>query len=95
MEQNIINKLAEIESLIKAKNVNQMLTFNEASIFLRFSKSHLYKLTHKHKIAFYKPNGKLIYFNKSELESWLQKNRIKPIQEIEQESVDYVTLRGK
>ena len=64
MHNQIINKLSSIESLIKAKNVNQMLIFNEASIFLGFSKSHLYKLTHKQKISHYKPNGKLIYFTK-------------------------------
>ena len=94
MQDQIINKLSSIESFLKCQTDKQMLTLNEAAIFLGFSKSHLYKLTHKQKIPHYKPNGKLIYFNKSELESWLQKNRIKPIQEIEQEAVDYITLKG-
>ena len=32
------------------------------------SKSSLYKMTHRHELPFFRPNGKLIYFEKAELE---------------------------
>jgi len=35
----------------------------------------LYKMTHNNVIPFYRPNGKLIYFEKSELLAWMRKNR--------------------
>ena len=31
------------------------------------SKSNLYKMTHRHELPFFRPNGKLIYFEKAEL----------------------------
>ena len=32
-------------------------------------------MTHKHELPFYRPNGKLIYFEKSELLKWMRQNR--------------------
>jgi hypothetical protein len=32
-------------------------------------------MTHNNVIPFYRPNGKLIYFEKSELLAWMRKNR--------------------
>ena len=74
-----------------SENLNkEILNFNEACTFLNYSRSYLYKLTHSRQIAHYKPNGKMIYFTRSELETWLLRNRVKPISEIEQNAIDYV-----
>lgn len=62
------------------KNI-EVLNFKEAIEFLGVSKSMLYKLTHKKEIPYYKPNGKLIFFKKSELEEWILGNRISSISE--------------
>ncbi|MDC8101665.1 helix-turn-helix domain-containing protein [Chryseobacterium rhizosphaerae] len=52
----------------------QILNFKQAAEFLSISLSALYKITHKKAITFYKPNGKLIYFKKSDLIKWMLSN---------------------
>ena len=52
-------------------------SLSEAAIYLGFSKSFLYKLTSEKKIPFYKPNGKLLFFSRSELNAWVFKNKSK------------------
>ena len=41
----------------------------------KIPKSSLYKMTHKHELPFFRPNGKIIYFEKSELLNWMRQNR--------------------
>jgi excisionase family DNA binding protein len=56
----------------------EVLTFKEGCNFCGFTPSWMYKLTGKRKIPFYKPNGKKIFFRRSELEVWLFAIRISP-----------------
>ena len=94
MKNNSIQKLnANIEQLLQQDE--KPLSFSEAAEYLNVSKSHLYKLTHKNQIPFFKPNGKMIYFLKSDLRTWLLRNRQSTADEIEQKAVDYVTLNSK
>ena len=72
----------------------EIFNFNDACTFLNYSKSYLYKLTHSRQIIHYKPNGKMLYFKKSDLEAWLLRNRVKTTDEIEQEAIDY-TMKKK
>ena len=58
----------------------------EAASFLGIAKSTLYKMTHENRIPFYKPAGKLIYFEKSVLLDWVRSNRIMSETEIEEEA---------
>ncbi|KAA6330977.1 hypothetical protein EZS27_020367, partial [termite gut metagenome] len=37
-------------------------------------------------IPHYKPQGKMLYFEKSELENWLRQNPVKTNQQIQQEA---------
>ena len=67
----------------------EIFNFNDACTFLNYSKSYLYKLTYSRQIEHYKPNGKKIYFKRSDLEAWLLRNRVKTADEIEQEAIDY------
>ena len=77
-----------------SENLNkEILNFNDASTFLNYSKSYLYKLTHSRQIPHYKPNGKMLYFKRSDLEAWLLRNRVKTTGEIEQEAIDYVVKK--
>ena len=57
--------------------IEKPFTFEEASEYLQISKSYLYKLTSTKQILHYKPNGKLIYFIKDELDDWIMQNQIK------------------
>ena len=79
----ILKRLDRIEknTLLSAKNV---LSFKDALLLTGLSKSSLYKLTRENVIAHYKPNGRLIYFDRKEIEDWMRQNRICTTQEIEQ-----------
>lgn len=83
----IKQQLAELKkyTLLAAKD---MLTMEDAVLYTGFSKSYLYVLTCKHKIPFYKPNGKTLMFKKSELNDWLSRNRVGPIDEVEPIIID-------
>ena len=75
IETKIMQQLAEIKALtlLAAK---EMLTIDDAVLYTWLGKPSFYVLTCKKKIPFYKPNGKNIYFKKSELNDWLQRNRV-------------------
>ncbi|MBT6834848.1 MAG: helix-turn-helix domain-containing protein [Bacteroidetes bacterium] len=66
-------------------NTKQVLTLQEVSNYTGLSMSYLYKLTHNSELPFYKPNGKKIFIDRLELETWLKRNRIKSREEIENE----------
>ena len=93
MQDIILEKLANIETLLKGQT-DRPLTFVEAADYLGLSKSYLYKLTCSNKIPHYKPQGKRLYFAKSELDSWLLRNPVKTEAEVEQEADDYI-VNGK
>lgn len=54
----------------------EVLTSAEAAKYMGISMSYLYKLTMRQQIPHYKPMGKMCYFNRKELEQWLQGNRV-------------------
>jgi excisionase family DNA binding protein len=83
----LMERLERIErGVMMQKNV---LTFEEAVMFTGLAKSYLYKLTAGGKIPHYKPSGKLIYFNRSELERWMLRNPVRTADEIEQQAINY------
>ena len=86
--KSIEERIEELESLVYAtKNV---LSFDEASKYLNLSKSYLYKLTSAQQIPHYKPQGKMIYFEKDALEAWLRQNPVKTQAQISQEASNYI-----
>ena len=93
-ELNLLKEqLDRIENLLGTQK--EILTFDEVCAYTGMSRSHLYKLTSAGKIPHSKPTGKLIFFDRSELEIWLKKNRIKTSEELEQEASSYCTLNEK
>lgn len=89
----IEKRLINIENLLQSqKNV---LTFDEAAQYTGLGKSHLYKLTSTGVVPHSKPRGKMVYFDRVELENWLRENRIKTVSEIENEAATYVTRNQK
>lgn len=74
----ILEKLNNIErySLLAAKRV---LTVDDVAILTGMSKSNIYKLTCNKQIPYYNPNGKCIFFDKAEIESWLLRNKQTPV----------------
>lgn len=72
-----------------------MLTTTEAAALLGISKSCLYKMTMRREVPFYKPmGGKLSYFNRTELESWMMRNRIATDEELSQKAQAYCMKKG-
>jgi excisionase family DNA binding protein len=57
-------------------NAKEILTAEEAALFIGVTRSQLYKLTHLKAIPYFKPMGKLVYFEKSELLDWLKQNPV-------------------
>jgi excisionase family DNA binding protein len=76
-ENLILDKLSEIASKLDEQNMLQktVLNFNEACKYLDVSPSHLYKLTSAKNIPHFCPQGKKLFFNRLEMDSWLQRNR--------------------
>ena len=72
-----------------------VLTSDEAARYLGVSKSCLYKWTMDRKIPHYKPNGKNVYFNRQEVENWMQSNRVLTDDELEQQAQRLAKKGGK
>ena len=92
--QEIFNKLTAIESLLEGTHQVKPRTLAEAAKFLDLSPSHLYKLTSERKIPHFKPNGKKIYFDESELVQWLKRNPARTQEETEEKAASYI-VSGK
>ncbi|WP_312195082.1 helix-turn-helix domain-containing protein [Epilithonimonas vandammei] len=93
MEKSLEERISEIEkNLFVQKNV---LSFEEASKFLNLSKSYLYKLTSGGQIPHYKPQGKILYFDKEELENWLRQNPVRSKKEIEDMATSFIAFSNK
>ena len=90
-------ELKQVADLITANIINctkEVLTSDEAARYLGISKSYLYKLTMRQLIPHYKPMGKMCYFNRHELEAWLQSNRVATEEEINREAQAYCLKKG-
>lgn len=77
------------ETMSETSLKKDVLTFNEVAIYTGFSKSYLYKLTSTRRIPHYCPTGKVLFFNRIEVENWLQGNRIATTNEIESKAQSY------
>ncbi|CAH8283121.1 excisionase family DNA binding protein [Mariniflexile fucanivorans] len=88
----ILEKLDKLEQKIEAQNLlmKEVLNFNDACNYLDISASHLYKLTSQKSIPHFCPQGKKLYFNRTELDEWLQRNRQTPTDEIETMAANYL-----
>lgn len=75
--------------------LKNVLTMDEMVVFTGLSKSTLYKMTSRKEIKHYKPNNKLIYFKRDEVEAWLFSNAINTDEEITQKATDYCYSNNK
>lgn len=72
----------------------KVLTFNETADYMGISKSCLYKMTMNRTIPHYKPNGKMIYFEREEVEAYLLSVKVKTSDEIKQEARTILNKKG-
>lgn len=91
----ILEKLLQIEQKLEEQSTLQkvVLNFNETCKYLELSPSHLYKLTSTRQIPHFCPQGKKLYFNRQELDEWLQRNRLSTQEEIEEQTTDFIKKR--
>lgn len=88
----IMERLDRIEKLLTAQK--EVLTFDEACEYSGISRSYLYKLTSSGMIPHSKPNGKMIFFERGALVSWLLQNKRRSKEELQAAATRY-TLRKR
>lgn len=93
MEEEL-KRIADIVTANTLFCTKEVLTSDEAAKYMGVSKSYLYKLTMRQQIPHYKPMGKMVYFNRLELEQWLQNNRVSTATEISQQAAAYCMKKG-
>ena len=88
----ILEKLNRLEQKLEEQNLlmKEVLNFNDACNYLDISASHLYKLTSQKSIPHFCPQGKKLYFNRAELDEWLQRNRQTSTDEIDTLAANYL-----
>jgi len=77
-------RVETLEDMLEAGK--EVLTVEEAAKFMGMARSSLYKMTSDQTIPFYRPNGKMIFFEKTDILSWIRKNRVSSREEIEEEA---------
>lgn len=93
MTKEEIKKVTDLVTDNTLFTTKEVLTSDEAARYMGISKSYLYKLTMRQQIPHYKPMGKMCYFNRVEIENWLQGNRVATEAEL-QERVNNYCMKG-
>lgn len=75
------------------EKMNQLIPTAEAAEFLGIKVSYLHKLMMRRVIPYYKPNGKLCFFDKADLEAWLKNIRVASQTELDQQT--YIVNHAK
>jgi len=91
MENEIFQKLQMLGENIEQQKLltKEILNLAEASSYLSLSKSALYKKTSLNQIPFFKPNNKIIYFKKIDLDRWMLRNRQATVDEINEKASNF------
>lgn len=72
MVADILHELQEIKNLLQLNK--KMLTLDEFCSYSGISKNYAYHLTSTGKVKFYRPFGKMIYFDIDDIVFFLKKN---------------------
>lgn len=91
-------ELKKVADLVTAQTIycqKEVLTSDEAAKYLGVTKSCLYKWTMARAVPHYKsPTGKLCFFNRAELEGWMQSNKVLTNDELEQRAQTHCMKKG-
>ena len=93
-----VEELKKLTDLVAEKTIfctKEVLTSEEVARYMGVSRSYLYKLTMRREIPHYKPMGKICYFNRQEVEQWLQSNRVATDTELNNQANNYCMKGGK
>ena len=89
---DVINKLDILTNAVLSNK--STLSLEECAAYINVSVSHLYKLTSTQQIPHYKPRGKMVYFDRAEIDNWLRQNRVATASEIEQKAANHLVMGG-
>jgi excisionase family DNA binding protein len=79
-----LQRLADLITANIIGTEKEVLTSDECARYLGVSKSCLYKWTCSRQIPHFKsPTGKMCFFNRREVEAWMQSNRVATDSELE------------
>lgn len=81
----IIEHLNEVES--RFFMLKEMMTLDEAAKYLGASKSLLYKMTASRGITHYKPNGRVVYIDRKDLDELLRTNPVYSKKALERQAI--------
>lgn len=90
-KNQIIHQQRELKEAIGFNLIQQkeMINVQELSDYIGMSTSSIYKLVYNNVIPFYKPNGKILYFDREEINTWLRQNKSQSASQIEQQALNY------
>lgn len=90
-KNQIIHQQRELKEAIGFNLIQQkeMINVQELSDYIGMSTSSIYKLVYNNIIPFYKPNGKILYFDREEINTWLRQNKSQSVSQIEQQALEY------
>ena len=95
----MVEDLRKVADLITANIIGtqkEVLTTDEAAMYLGVSKATLYRMTMERQIPHYKsPTGRLCYFNRKEVEAWMQSCRVLTDEELEQKAQSMARKGGR
>ena len=77
-----------------AINTKPILTLDEVCLYTGMSKSALYKLTMDKQIPFSRPNGKMLYFKRADVDGWLLSNMSATTTELADKAMAYTLKKG-
>ncbi len=86
--QSVIDRIEILTHAVLSNK--QTLNIDEAAAFTGLAVSYLYKLTSTQEIPHYKPRGKMLYFDRSELENWLRQGKVNSHAEIERKATAHI-----
>lgn len=77
-------------SSLPTGNQSEIIDIEEAMKLTGYKKATIYKLIHERKIPFHKPahGGRKVYFKSTEIDQWLQSNRIETYKEFAQDHME-------
>ena len=89
MTQNTINQIPTTANEMMAICQKPILTAKECATYMGIKLSTLYKMPHNNVLPYSKPNGKMIFFDRVEVENWMRSNRYATQQELATQAAAY------
>lgn len=90
----ILQKLNKLEKLLIGSS-KEILTVEDLINYTGYKRSYVYKLVHRNIIPFSKPNGKTLFFEKTEIDEWLLRNKSQSVSQIEDKAKKYINSTRK